>query len=44
MYISKTGNIRKKYLPSIYYVKADSLEIEVITGGADREEGAKKII
>ena len=34
---------KKEYLPSIYYVKADSLEIEVITGGADREEGAKKL-
>lgn len=35
---------KKEYLPFIHYVKADSLEIEVVTGGADREEGAKKVV
>ena len=34
---------KKDYLPYIYYVKADSLEIEVITGSADREKGAKQL-
>ncbi len=34
---------KKKYLPFVYYVKADSLEIEVITGSSDREKGAKML-
>ena len=34
---------KKKYLPYVHYVKADSLEIEVITGTADREDGAEML-
>ncbi len=34
---------KEDYLPYVHYVKADSLEIEVITGSSDREKGAKQL-
>ena len=34
---------KEKYIPYLHYVKADSLEIEVITGSKDREAGAKQL-
>ena len=34
---------KEKYIPFLHYVKADSLEIEVITGSKDREAGAKQL-
>ncbi|MDX9801372.1 MAG: PfkB family carbohydrate kinase [Spirochaetia bacterium] len=32
---------KEKYLPFVHYIKADSLEIKVITGTDDREKAAK---
>ncbi len=37
----KDWDEKKKYLPYLHYLKADSLEIEVITGTDDREKGAR---
>ena len=34
---------KEKYIPFLHYVKADSLEIEVITGSKDREAGARQL-
>jgi len=41
MFVFKDWPDKEKYLPLITYLKADSLESEVATGTADREEAAR---